>query len=128
MSLNFFLEMFKIKCRFQKCSKNLTKIFIFSDNLNWIRCGKISLLPREYLPSGVKVLTKGLKVLDTIKTKIHKLKFSQSHGKVWWDYCRPDFSRLCGTLTCWLSYDVLKYDSLDISISTFSAVYNFKNT
>ena len=37
----------------------------------------------------VKVLTNGLKILDTTMTDIFKLKFSQSDGKIRKNYCRP---------------------------------------
>ena len=68
--------MFKIKYSFQKCGKIRPKAFSFLDNLNWIHCSKITLLPREYLGSGVNVLTNGLKILDTTKADMFELKFS----------------------------------------------------
>ena len=57
-------------------------MFSFLDSSDWIGRGNISSLSREYLLSGVKVLTNGLKVLDTIKAEIKDLKFAQSVRKV----------------------------------------------
>ena len=39
-------------------------------------------IEKEYLSSGVNILTNSLKILDTRKTDIFELKFSQSDGKV----------------------------------------------
>ena len=57
-------------------------MFSFLDSSDWIGRGNISSLSREYLLPGVKVLTNGLKVLDTIKAEIKDLKFAQSVRKV----------------------------------------------
>ena len=73
------------------------------------------------------MLTNGLKILDTTKRDIYKLKFSQSDGKIRY-YCRPDFTIVFDTLICWLSSSVLKYDSLEIYVNTSFAVCNFRNT
>ena len=61
------------------------------------------------------MLTKGLKILDATAIDIFELNFSQSDEKIRSNYRRADFS----------SEGVLKDDSLDIYITTFSAVYNF---
>ena len=37
---------------------------------------------KEYLSSGVNVLTKGLKILESTKTNISELTFPQSDGKM----------------------------------------------
>ena len=58
------------------------KIFSSLDNWIWTGCFKISPLSREYLSSGVNVLTNGLKILDTITIDILKLNCSQSDGKI----------------------------------------------
>ena len=54
------------------------QIISFWDNWIWIFCFKISLLWREYLTSGVNVLASDLKILNTTKTDIFKLEFSQT--------------------------------------------------
>ena len=64
-------------------SDKLRKTFSCLDNCIWIGCFKIFLLSREYLSSGVNLLRNGIKILDTTKTDIFKLKFSQSDGKIW---------------------------------------------
>ena len=68
----------KLNTDFGNAVKTWEKMFSFLDSSDWIGCGNISSLSREYLLSGVKVLTNGLKVLDTIKAEIKKLRFSQS--------------------------------------------------
>ena len=102
------------------------KIFSSLYFWTWIGCFKISLFSREYLSSGVNMLTNGLKVLDTIKTNIYKLKFSQGDGKVRQNYYPAHLGSACNTLTFSLSYGVLKCDSLHTYISTSFAVYNPK--
>ena len=82
----------------------------------------------EYLSSGVKVLTNGVKILPNAKTNIFELKFPQSDRKVRWDYYCADFCIVQGRLTSWLSQGVLKRDSLDIYISTSFTECNFGNT
>ena len=74
----FFFEMFEIKCKFQKCSKKLRKIFSFLDNLISIVCREFSLLQKKYFSSGVNVLTNGLKASDITKKDFFKLKFPQN--------------------------------------------------
>ena len=70
--------------------------------MSWIGCGNISLLLREYLSSGVNVLTNGLKIFDSTNTDIFELIFSQSDVKDRQNYCRADFSNVWDPLTCWL--------------------------
>ena len=82
MRLNFGSKRRKLNIDFRNGVKTREKVFSFLHNWKWIGCGNISLLSREYFWSRVKVLTNGLKLLDTIKTDIYKLKFSQSDRKV----------------------------------------------
>ena len=63
---------------FANAMKYWEQIISSWDNWIWIVCFKISLLWREYLSSGVNVLASDLKILDTTKTDIFKLEFSQS--------------------------------------------------
>ena len=90
----FFLKCWKLNGDFRTAAKNGEKIFGSLDNPIWISFFKISLLSRAYLSSGVSVLTNGLKILDTTKTDIFELKFSQNEGKIQWNYCGGDCSRI----------------------------------
>ena len=54
---SFFLEMFKIECKFIKFKKNLRNFLRFWDNCVWKCYYKKSLLRREYLLSAVDGLS-----------------------------------------------------------------------
>ena len=101
---------------FSKCSisnvdfriavKKLVKIFSSRDNFIWI----------------------GLKISDITKKDFLQLKFSQNDGQRWENYYRVHYSSVWDSLTCRLSWGLLKTDSLDINISTNFTVYNFGKT
>ena len=57
MSIIFFVKMFKILARFQKCSKKLTKVLCFCHSWIWIGIVKLPLLRTGYLSSAANVLT-----------------------------------------------------------------------
>ena len=82
MRLNFFLKCSKLNGLFRNVVEKRGKIFSLLDNWVWIGWFEVKLLSREYFSSGVNVLTNGLKILDTTKTDIFELKFSQSDGKI----------------------------------------------
>ena len=63
----FFLKMFKIYRRFEKCSKPFRKIFCFPDKCISIGLVNFSLLRREYLSLAVNVLTNSLKIFHVTK-------------------------------------------------------------
>ena len=94
----------------------------------WIGCCQIFLLTERIFFIRSQCVKNGLKILDTNKTDIFELKFSQSDGRIWYNYCREDFSSVCDPLICWLSKVFLKCDSLDSYLTTYFAVYNFRNT
>ena len=75
--------------------------------MNWLRESP-AFTEREYLSSGVIMLTNSLKITDTTLTKFLELIFFQSDQKIWQKYCRAGLSSLSDTLTCWLSISVLK--------------------
>ena len=54
------------------------KYFSFLDNFIWIGCGKLSLLQRKYFPSGINVLTNGVKISDLSKADFFQLQFIQN--------------------------------------------------
>ena len=55
---------------------------------------------REYLSSGVNMLTNSLNIIDTTKTEILELIFFQSDKKKCQKTCRPDLSTVWNPLTC----------------------------
>ena len=50
------------------------------------------LYPKWILLTSSQCVKNGLKILDTTKTDIFELKFSQSDAKIWKSYCRADFT------------------------------------
>ena len=52
------------------------KLYVW-DTCIWIGYGKLSLLQRKYLSSGVNMLTNSLKILDITNRDIFKLNFPQ---------------------------------------------------
>ena len=71
------------------------------------------MLQREYLSSGVNVLTNSLEISDVTKADILQLNLSPIHGKIGKYLCRADFSSISNPLTRWLPNGVLKQDPLD---------------
>ena len=62
---------------------------------------------REFLSSGVNMLTNNVKIEDTTKTEFFELIFFQSDQKIWEKYCHSVLNSVSGSLTCWLSISVL---------------------
>ena len=69
---------------FRKCWKfnvdlrNCEKVFCFWYNSIWSGCVNLSLLRRGYLPSGVNVLTKSLKIFHSAKIDFFQLNYVHS--------------------------------------------------
>ena len=68
---------------------------------------KTPLTDREYLSSGVNMLTNSLKISDTTKREFFELIIFQSNEKIRQKYCRADLWSVSDTLTCWLFISVL---------------------
>ena len=123
MRVIFFLKMFKIESKLRKYKKNLEKIFRF-----WKCCYKLSLLRRKYLLLAVNGLTNSPKILHIIKTDFLTL------NCLYWDQqflercCRSDFHRVLACLPCPLSKGSLKWEFLDIYLTTYFEVRKFKYT
>ena len=64
-------------------------------------------IEREYVSSGVNILTNSLKISDTTKTEFFGLMVFQNDEKIWQNYCNEDFSSVWDPLTCWLSISIL---------------------
>ena len=71
------------------------------------------MLRREYLSSGVNVLTNIKKISDTTQANFFQLNLSQIRGKRGKESCRGDFSSASNPLKRWLANGVLKQDLLD---------------
>ena len=69
---------------------------------------------REYLSSGVNMLTNSLKISDTSKTEFLELIFFKSEPKIWQKYCREDLLSVSDPLSCSLSISVLTLGFLGI--------------
>ena len=72
------LKIFKVWCRFWKCTKKSKKKFCFCDKYIWIVYIELSLLRREYLSSAVIVLTKSKKTLHVSKSDSFRMNYLQS--------------------------------------------------
>ena len=68
---------------------------------------------REYLSSGVNVLTNSLKISDMTKADFFQLNLSQIRGKIEKLWCGANFGSVSNPLTRWLPNGVLKQDLLD---------------
>ena len=62
---------------------------------------------REYLSSGVNMLTNILKIIDTTKTLFFDLIYFESDQKIWQKICREDLSSVSDLLTSWLSISLV---------------------
>ena len=67
----------------------------------------IAFTEREYLSSGVNLLTKSLKILDSTKTEFLEVIIFQSDLKIWQKYCHAYLRSVSDTWTCCLSISVL---------------------
>ena len=76
---HLFLKMFKIWCRFEKCTKNWEKVFCFRDKCIWFGCIKFTLLRREYLPLAINLLTNSLKIFHGTKRNSSQLNYIHIH-------------------------------------------------
>ena len=81
--------------------------------MNWLHWTH-AFTEREYLSSGVNMLTDNLKILDTTKTQFFDFISFQSDQKTWQKYSCADLSSVYDPLTCWLSLSVLRRGFLGI--------------
>ena len=125
MRLIFLLEMLQIKSIFKNWSKSWEHILSFLDNFIWIGCSKFSVLPGNSYSLGVNVLTNVLRFQILLRITFSNGKFPRVMNKGYKTtivQIKAMFERP------WLSYCVLKDNSLDIYISTYLALYNFGKT
>ena len=67
--------------------------------MNWL-CETFAFTEREYLSSGVNMLTNSFKISDTTKTELFELISIQRYQKILGKYCCVDLGSLSDTLTC----------------------------
>ena len=110
---SWFSERCKFHPQLRNTIKNWQKVFRFWDKVVWNCCQKICILRREYLSSGVNVLTNSVKISDVTKAAFFQLNIFRILGKREKSWCRVDFSSVSNPLTRWLPNGVLKQDLLD---------------
>ena len=87
--------------------------FCSGDKSVWNCCRKICILRREYLSSGVNVLTNSLKIPAVAKGDFFQINLFRIHGKIEKYLRRADFSSVSNPLTRCLPIGVVKQDLLD---------------
>ena len=78
MSVILFRKCSKFNVDLRNEEKNSEKVFSFSDNSISNGCVNLSLLRREYLPSGVNVLTNSLNILHSTKIDFFQMNYVHS--------------------------------------------------
>ena len=112
----------------KKKKKNGENIFRFWDNCIWSTCYKLSLLRSEYLLLGVNGLKTVLRFCVSLRVSFFNLDFMHWDQWIWQRCCRPALNSVSRGLPCYLSKDPLKRDFLDIYLTTFFGIPNFKKT
>ena len=108
--------------------KNREKVFLFGDDCIWVGCFKLSILRRKYLWQVVDMLKNSPKILSISKRNFYELNCLHSDQWIWQKWCHSDFSTVWSHLLCCLSKGPLKRDFLDICLTTFFGIHNFRNT
>ena len=103
-----FLKMFKFNVNIRNGEKNRGKVLYFWDNCIWIGCIKLSLFRREYLSSGVNLLTNSLKIFHSTKRDFFQLNYVHSDQWIWERCRRPDCNSVCAHLPCCFGNGPLK--------------------
>ena len=70
-------------------------------------------MQREYLSSGVNVLSNSKKISYVTKEDIFQLNLTRIGGKIGKEWCRANFSSVSNPLTRWLMNVLLKQHLLD---------------
>ena len=127
MRVTFFWKCSKFHVDLKNSQKNSDKFFCFWHKFIWIGCIKLSLLRRQYLSLPVNVLTNSLKILQITNNNFFQLNYLHSSQWIWKSCCRWDWISVLPRLPSCLSRVPLKGDFLDISITTYFGVCNFRN-
>ena len=81
MRIGIFSNCLNVDVEFRTIAKNSQTVFCFLDNCIWNGYGKLSLLQRRYLSSGVNILTNSLNISHITNRDIFKLNFLQRNEK-----------------------------------------------
>ena len=112
--------MFKILANFKYAVKNWQKSFCFRDNCLWICIVKFSLLRTGYFSLAANVLTSSTKIWHVNKRDFFRLNWLGSDQRIWWRCYDADFNSIWARLPCCLSKGPLKWEYIDIYLTTFS--------
>ena len=110
----------KFNLDFKNLGKNLGKVFCFSDNCIWIGIVKLSLLKRGYFSLLGNLLTSSPKSRHVKKSDFSQLNSLGSYQWIWYRWCDADLNSAWALLPCCLSKGSLKWDFLDIDLTTCS--------
>ena len=124
---SFFWKCSKLNLDFKNAEKNSEKAIYFSDNCIWIGCVNLSLLRREYLSATFNALRKCAKVFHIVMRAFFQLICLDSDQYIWWSWCCSDLNNFWYRLPCCLSKGPLKFDFLEIYLTTLFRVRNFRN-
>ena len=116
----FFSRCLKFDLDFKNAAKNCEKFFWFSDIFIWIGIFKLFLLRTRYFSSAASVLTSTPKISHVNKRDFFQLNWLDSDQWIWSRCYDLDFESAWERLPCCLSKVLLKWDFLDIYMSTFS--------
>ena len=68
----------------------------------------LAFIEREYLSSGVHMLTNSLKILDTTKAEFFELIFFLNDKKIWHKFCRADLRSVSDTLIDSYDFELMR--------------------
>ena len=110
----------KFNLGFKNAAKSWEKFFCFWDNCIWIGVVRLSLLRTGYLLSAANVLRSSPKIWHLNKRDFFEQIFLVSDQWIWWSFCDGDLNSDWARLPYCLSRGTLKWDLLDIYLTTFS--------
>ena len=100
-------------------SKSWEKAFCFWDNCIWIGIVKLSLLRTGYFSLAANVLTRSPKIWHFNKRDFFQLIWLSKDQWMWWRCCDAEFNCAWAHLPYCFSKHLLKWDFLDIYLTTF---------
>ena len=122
---NLWTSSFLSKCSkfhldFKNAVKNWQKVLCFWDNCIWIGIVKLSLLRTGYFSLAANVLTRSSKIWHFNKRDFFQLIWLSNDQWMWWRCCDAEFNCAWAHLPYCFSKHLLKWDFLDIYLTTFS--------
>ena len=125
---SFFWKCSKLNLILENAKTNSANIFPFWDNWIWKCSYKVSRLKRKYLSYAINALTNSPKNFHIIQTDFFQLSCLYTDQQILERCDRSDFKSVSARLPCHLSKGPLKWEFLDIYLTTYSGVRKFKNT